>query len=543
MRVSHCVILAWSLALSPWLPGCDGGGGPADAGDGRDGQEADGDGVDGGDSATGLAVLVVNPAFGPVEGGSLVTVAGRGFLDGARVVFGAAEGTGVQFVSATQLRVTTPPAPGAPGRVAVEVENPGGERASLPDGFEYQEAHRPRVGWCALHWPATAQTAPGVASEPIFGRVFAQGCSEGAAQCTALSAQLGHGPVGLDPSQSPDAFQWQAALYNPGHTADDNDEYQASLTIGMIGQVAYAYRFSDDGGLSYTYCDLDGSQNGLQTDQLGLLSVAAVQWTIGWCNLQHPPATAIAAGQETEPIFGRVYVEGCSEGGLHCAAVTAELGLGDPGQNPSQSPGAFQWFSALHNSAHAEDDNDEYTARLTPAVEGLYAYAYRFSADGGQSFTYCDLDGSQNGFERSQMGALTARAARPIAWCNLQYPAELTGQVGQPTGSVFGRVLVVGCSEGEARCDDVRAELGVGPDQVDPSADPGAFAWSEAAYNPGHTSDDNDEYQAEWTPDQAGLYRYLYRFSGDGGRTWAYCDLGGSQDGFDASDLGRLSVP
>jgi alpha-glucosidase len=48
------------------------------------------------------------------------------------------------------------------------------------------------------------------------------------------------------------------------------------------------------------------------------------------------------------------------------------------------------------------------------------------------------------------------------------------------------------------------------------------------SYNPGHTGDNNYEYQGQVRANAPGSYIYLVRFSDDGGRTWVY----GDQDGF-----------
>jgi len=535
-------ILGLVAATIAW--GCDGGGGVADAGDGADAQDGlDGDGRDGDDGQVALAVLAVSPAFGPVEGGSLVTVTGRGFQAGAGVAFGASPGTDVQLLSSTQLRVVTPPAPGAPGRVAVRVQNPGGESASLADGFEYQEAVQPRVGWCALHHPAATQAAPGVPGQPIYGRVWVEGCTAGSAHCALAQGELGYGAVGADPSLAPESFQWVAASYNPGHTADDNDEHVASLSVPLVGSYAYAYRFSVDGGASFTYCDLDGSENGFQPAQMGALSVAVQTVTLGWCALTWPPATSVAPGLATEPIFGAVYAAGCTEGEAHCAGLRAELGWGDPAENPSQNPAAFTWLAAAYNAAHTGDDNDEYQASLTPAAEGLFAYAYRFSADNGATWLYCDRSGSADGFQRADMGALTVQAATvSISYCALQWPAEMTSAPGEASPLVYGQVYAAGCTEGAARCDALSAELGHGAPGADPSAAPDAYQWVAAAYNAEHTGDDNDEYQASLTAAAAGDYAYAYRVSADGGARWHYCDLDGSLNGFQPDRLGAWRV-
>ena len=74
---------------------------------------------------------------------------------------------------------------------------------------------------------------------------------------------------------------------------------------------------------------------------------------------------------------------------------SAQLGVGPTTTDPSLSPDAFAWSDAAYNADHAEDDNDEYSATLTPDAEGLFGYAFRFSANGGETvygFAYEDHD-------------------------------------------------------------------------------------------------------------------------------------------------------
>ena len=49
----------------------------------------------------------VSPAVGPVTGGTVVTITGTGFIDGATAAISGAVCTGVAVASATQLTCTT----------------------------------------------------------------------------------------------------------------------------------------------------------------------------------------------------------------------------------------------------------------------------------------------------------------------------------------------------------------------------------------------------------------------------------------------------
>lgn len=79
-------------------------------------------------------VSSVTPTFGPVAGGTVVTIAGANFVSGATVAFGAASVSST-FVSSTTLRATAPA--GGPGIVSVKVTNPDAQTGTLPNAFTY----------------------------------------------------------------------------------------------------------------------------------------------------------------------------------------------------------------------------------------------------------------------------------------------------------------------------------------------------------------------------------------------------------------------
>jgi uncharacterized protein (TIGR03437 family) len=76
----------------------------------------------------------VDPVIGPPAGGTLVTVTGTNFQNGATVQFGSVAATSVVFVSVTTLRAA---APAGTGTVALSVTNPDGQSVALPNAFTY----------------------------------------------------------------------------------------------------------------------------------------------------------------------------------------------------------------------------------------------------------------------------------------------------------------------------------------------------------------------------------------------------------------------
>jgi hypothetical protein len=478
-----------------------------------------------------LALTAINPTGGPQEGGTVVVLSGTGFEEGATVRFGDLDATGVAVSNSRSLRAT---APAGDGVVSVTITNPDGEAKTLTDAYTYRAPIVDAVDWCAIQFPATLATAPGEQAGPVFARAFEESCTEGEATCGRIVAELGYGPLEADASQTPEQWTWAPAAVNPAHTADNNDEFSASLTVGLPGDYGYAYRMRVNDG-AWTYCDLDGTDNGFAPDQVGWLSVQEGVQSLGWCALHAPAATATEPGVETEGIYGRLFVAGCTEGDAACGVVQAELGWGDPQVDPSVTPDAWRWQAAAYNDGHTADDNDEHQATLTPPEAGTFAYAYRVTLD-GEAWTYCDLDGTDNGFQLDQAGQLTvAEDTAEVTWCDLHFPNAAEATVGQET-LVFGRAFVAGCTEGDAQCPVLQGQLGYGAGD-----DPAGFTWTDAVYNPEHTVDDNDEHFALLADLDEGSYRYAYRFSVDG-EAWTLCDLDGSDNGFAPEQMGTLVV-
>ncbi len=83
-------------------------------------------------------VTSVAPTSGPDTGGPAVTITGTNFVNGATVTFGGTAATGVTFVSATQIDVTTPAH--AVGAVDVVVTNPDTQSGTLANGYTYNDS-------------------------------------------------------------------------------------------------------------------------------------------------------------------------------------------------------------------------------------------------------------------------------------------------------------------------------------------------------------------------------------------------------------------
>jgi hypothetical protein len=84
-----------------------------------------------------LELDAVQPARGPLLGGTPITLRGQGFVAGSRVRFGDAEAQLVGVADGSTLVVTLPRGTGSPRLVDVTVTTPAGSEVVLPRAFRY----------------------------------------------------------------------------------------------------------------------------------------------------------------------------------------------------------------------------------------------------------------------------------------------------------------------------------------------------------------------------------------------------------------------
>jgi hypothetical protein len=215
-----------------------------------------------------LAVLSVWPRDGVDNGGELVVVTGAGFTGATDVRFGGTSCPSWTLLDDTTIECRTPAH--AAGDVTVLVAK-GASTASLANGYRYTGEAVAAINWCDLQWPAATTTAAGVPTELIYGQVRSPGVTEPDGAPGGILAQVGYGPTGSDPRNDP-GWRWTTAVWHRQYYA--NDEFKQTLTVPTPGTWAYGYRFSDDGGRNFMYCDFDpGTADGFVVTSLGRLTV------------------------------------------------------------------------------------------------------------------------------------------------------------------------------------------------------------------------------------------------------------------------------
>lgn len=504
---------------------------------------------DSGDSA--LELERFEPTSGPADGGTIVTLTGRGFEEGLNVRFGQTSASDVEVLSETEATAVTPS--GSAGAVTVSVTLPGGATSSLLNAFTYVDSDAPRVSFCQLDDQGTLAAVTGEASEPVRAQVFAEGVTVGQGQGEGIEGELGWG-TGADVSQYTfNSMDYEGDRDGLSESDASNDVYSARLTIPTQGDFRYVARFKAESRPDWVYCDLDSNENGVAEDQLGRIEVqdpATPQ--IGFCQTE-TPSSLVLTGEASEELFGQVFVAGATPGAGQGSGVEAEVVWGDADQPVSS-------WSNTQTAVYREDAdglnpgdlaNDRYVATLTAASEGDYGYAFRFSADGGASWTLCDTDGTSEAqpFDDSRTGLLEVRddiQVLPDA-CNLQFPELVPSLVVGESLTIFGRVTRAGLTGNATESSEIEGEIWVGPVTSNPQTDPSDFTVLSATLR---TNDlvgvgpDEDEYEATWTPTDPGSYQYFVRFSADSGANFVSCDLDGNDanSDFDLDRVGFVRV-
>jgi len=219
---------------------------------------------------------LVDPARGPVAGGTTVTITGRDFREGCTVRFGGVAAASTTFRSATEVQAVTPPH--EKGAVDVSLANPDGGTATYPGGFTYVEPEPPNLpDWGRLNPPWTVEVPQGDPPPIAHGEVYEPGVTDADGGQVLMTAEIGRGPSGSDPRQG--SWTWQPATFaSRGGDSGNNGLYEGALDTSSAGTWAFTFRFSRDGGAHWTYVDQDGA-TAAGTDfspaALGLLTVSA----------------------------------------------------------------------------------------------------------------------------------------------------------------------------------------------------------------------------------------------------------------------------
>jgi uncharacterized repeat protein (TIGR01451 family) len=127
---------------------------------------------------------------------------------------------------------------------------------------------------------------------------------------------------------------------------------------------------------------------------------------VDWAKLQSPPVLATTFNTATSSVYGRVRIETVTNPSGEGRGIHAQVGYG-----ASTTPATWTWFPMTYNVD--DGTNDEFAGVITPTAAGVFSYATRFNGNWGAgnpistTWTYGDLNGTDDGFSLDQAGVLT----------------------------------------------------------------------------------------------------------------------------------------
>jgi hypothetical protein len=134
---------------------------------------------------------------------------------------------------------------------------------------------------------------------------------------------------------------------------------------------------------------------------------------VDWCRIWSPGFKLAKVGELWE-VTTHLHEEGLttltSNAPDDSPTLKAQAGYGIDGSLPAEVPEQWTWFTAVaveDPPAAVPAAADRYVAVVTMTSAGIYDVAGRFSLDDGFTWTYCDLDGSANGYSKSSTGHAT----------------------------------------------------------------------------------------------------------------------------------------
>jgi len=227
------------------------------------------------------------PDDGPaIAGANGIVVTGTDFVPGMRAQFGnngsapcavstptTASCTAVSnagnVVTVVNVTFTAAASLGAPGPVVLG-------NAFTYTGTENGTNSTLEADFCNLQFPSSFSVVKSTVTPLLYGRIYEPGITEPGGAPSGVLAEVGYGTNTTDP-RTHNSWRFVAADYNV--QVGNDDEFMGSFTAPATAGTTYSYtyRFSQDNGMKWTYCDLNGagSNTGLTFDatQLGVMTV------------------------------------------------------------------------------------------------------------------------------------------------------------------------------------------------------------------------------------------------------------------------------
>ncbi|QOJ28303.1 MAG: T9SS type A sorting domain-containing protein [Ignavibacteriales bacterium] len=235
-----------------------------------------------------------------------------------------------------------------------------------------------------------------------------------------------------------DLAAWQAATGKDANSKAVNPNYTDTLNLRPLAGSGVYFAGQTIPGIT---TDFDGDTR-TATPSMGAYEFP-VGVTIGWANLQWPPAATINVGG-SNTVYGQIWVDGVTTPPGQAPGISAWVGYNTTNDDPS---GWTNWVPATYNVDAG--NNDEYMASIgMNLAPGTYYYAYRYQLYGGAYYYggYSTNGGGQWNGTTNVSGTLTVQPPLVINWERSAANTTLPGWF-SPTGSTergfaWGRVML-----------------------------------------------------------------------------------------------------
>ncbi len=176
-------------------------------------------------------------------------------------------------------------------------------------------------------------------------------------------------------------------------SATTNDE----VASWCSGASAYGAHNHGSPGAANPPCPVDG----------GLVTACVLAAPIDLKALEGTPVA----------VLGQVYQPGVTDASPFLdpfPGLVAQAGWGPDGTDPLEDGDAWTWTNADGTQGWVDSaapaGYDQYQVTLAAPQPGTWAFAFRFSRDGGDSWVLCDTSGSDDGYQLVDAGRLTSVA-------------------------------------------------------------------------------------------------------------------------------------
>ncbi|MBN1209916.1 MAG: hypothetical protein JXB05_34010 [Myxococcaceae bacterium] len=234
-----------------------------------------------------FTVTGLTPDDGPATVGAInISVTGTDFAIGLRATFGATPPASCTVSSSTTATCSALGNAGdAVARVDLLFSNPtsmGTPDVLLPNGFTYTAKENEtnsalEADLCSLLSPSSFSVTSNQLAPQLVGRLLEAGVTEAPGAAAGVLAEVGYGNLGSNPTTSPTWRFFPASYQSQQGNEDEFAGTFVAPSVAATTDYALAFRFSFDGGLRWTYCDLNGagSQAGadFEPTQLGTMTV------------------------------------------------------------------------------------------------------------------------------------------------------------------------------------------------------------------------------------------------------------------------------